>query len=68
MRYALTAAPTIVNQWTLPHRPDQIYGRIAAGANFAVTSGLSVQLQGLLSVSQDQGNDMGGFLGVRLRM
>ncbi len=68
VRYALTAAPTIVNQWAVPQRPDQIYGRIAAGANFAVTHGLSVQLQGTITTGQDQGNDMGGFLGVRLRM
>lgn len=68
VRYALTAAPTIVNQWVLPDRPDDIYGRVTAGANFDVVGGISVQVNATASISQDQGNDVGGFVGLRMRM
>jgi uncharacterized protein YhjY with autotransporter beta-barrel domain/phospholipase/lecithinase/hemolysin len=68
VRYALTAAPTIVNQWVLPDRPDDIYGRVTAGANFDVTGGISVQVNATASIGQDQGNDVGGFVGLRMRM
>jgi uncharacterized protein YhjY with autotransporter beta-barrel domain/phospholipase/lecithinase/hemolysin len=68
VRYALTAAPTIVNQWVLPDRPDDLYGRVSAGANFAITDGISLQLNATTSVGQDLGNDVSGFLGLRVRM
>ena len=32
--YALTAAPGIVNQWAVPGRSDEIYGRLSGGVNF----------------------------------
>lgn len=66
IRYALTAAPGIVNQWQLPARSDDIYGRLTAGANFALSESASLQLQGSTSVAQDEGNDTTGFLAFRL--
>jgi outer membrane lipase/esterase len=68
VRYALTAAPTIVNQWVLPDRPDDIYGRITAGANLEITGAISLQVNATTSIGQDLGNDVGGFLGLRVRM
>jgi len=68
VRYALTAAPTIVNQWVLPDRPDDIYGRVTAGANLGVTNAISLQVNATASIGQDFGNDVGGFVGLRVRM
>jgi outer membrane lipase/esterase len=68
VRYALTAAPTIVNQWVLPDRPDDIYGRVTAGANLDITGGISLQVNGTTSIGQDLGNDVAGFVGFRVRM
>jgi len=66
IRYALTAAPTIVNQWQLPARSDDIYGRITAGLNLSLTDAIALQLQASTSISQDEGNDASGFVGVRV--
>lgn len=68
VRYALTAAPGIVNQWNLPARSDDIYGRITGGVNFTLTGALSLQLQGSTSISQDEGNDTSGFVALRLAL
>jgi uncharacterized protein YhjY with autotransporter beta-barrel domain/phospholipase/lecithinase/hemolysin len=68
VRYALTAAPGIVNQWNLPARSDDIYGRITGGLNFTVTGALSLQVQGSTSISQDEGNDVSGLVALRLAL
>jgi outer membrane lipase/esterase len=68
IRYALTAAPTIVNQWVLPDRPDDIHGRVAAGANFGITGGISLQVHATSTVGQDFGEEVSGFVGLRVRM
>jgi uncharacterized protein YhjY with autotransporter beta-barrel domain len=68
VRYALTAAPGIVNQWNLPARSDDIYGRITGGVNLTLSGALSLQLQGSASISQDEGNDMAGFVALRLAL
>ena len=68
VRYALTAAPTIVNQWVLPDRPDDLYGRVTGGVNFDVTGALSLQVNASTTLSNDQGDDVSGFLALRLRM
>jgi outer membrane lipase/esterase len=68
VRYALTAAPTIVNQWVLPDRPDDVYGRVTAGATLDITGGVSLQVNGTTSIGQDLGNDVAGFVGLRVRM
>jgi uncharacterized protein YhjY with autotransporter beta-barrel domain len=68
VRYALTAAPTIVNQWNLPARSDDIYGRITGGVDFTLTGALSLQVQGSTSISQNDGNDLAGFVALRLAL
>lgn len=66
IRYALTAAPTIVNQWRLPARSDDIYGRITGGVNLSLTDAVTLQVQASTSISQDEGNDASGLLAVRV--
>ena len=68
VRYALTAAPGIVNQWNLPARSDDIYGRITGGVNLTLSGALSLQLQASTSISQDEGNDTSGFVALRLAL
>ena len=45
VRYALTAAPTIVNQWVLPDRPDDLYGRVTGGVNVAISNAVQPAAQ-----------------------
>ncbi len=68
VRYALTAAPTIVNQWTLPDSDDDVYGRVTAGANFELTGALSLQLNGSATIGNDGGEDVAGSLALKLRL
>ena len=68
VRYALTAAPTIVNQWVLPARPDDLHGRVAGGVNLELGGAFSLQLNGATTVGADQGEDVSGFLALRVRM
>jgi hypothetical protein len=67
IRYALTAAPEIVNQWALPQRSDDIYGRITAGVNLHLGPAI-LQVQGSTTISNDEGNDVYGFLALRLNL
>lgn len=68
IRYALTAAPGIVNQWVLPDRPDDLYGRVTAGADFSLGEAVALQLNATTSISQDAGDDFGGFVALRLAL
>ncbi len=68
VRYALTAAPTIVNQWVLPGRSDDLYGRVTGGVNLGLGSGISLQLNAATTLSNEQGDDVSGFLALRVRM
>lgn len=68
IRYALTAAPTIVNQWQLPERSDDIYGRLTGGAAFSLSDAMSLQLQASTTLRNDEGNELSGFLAFRLSL
>ena len=68
IRYALTAAPGIVNQWGLPERDDDIHGRLTAGFDLELGQAVSLQLNGTASVARDDGNDIGGFVALRLSL
>lgn len=68
IRYAGTASPTIVNQWVLPARPDDLHGRLNAGVNLSLGGGFTLQVNGTASVAQDGGNDLGGALALRLAL
>jgi len=66
IRYALTAAPGIVNQWNLPARSEDMYGRLTGGVNFTVTDAISLQVRATTSIGQDDGDDAAGFAAVRI--
>lgn len=66
IRYALTTAPGIVNQWNLPARSEDMYGRITAGANFTVTDAVTLQVRATTSLGQDEGNEASGFAALRV--
>ena len=68
IRYAFTAAPGIVNQWVLPERSDDVHGRITAGANFELGENVALQLNGTASVEREGGNDVAGFLALKLTL
>lgn len=66
--YAGTASPTIVNRWVLPARSDDIYGRITGGVNLNLGSSVSLQVNATSSIAQDEGDDFGGSLALRLSL
>lgn len=66
VRYALTAAPTIVNQWVLPGGRDDTYGRIVGGANFELTRGLTLQLTGGTTIDRQGGDDSSASVALRV--
>jgi outer membrane autotransporter protein len=66
IRYALTAAPGIVNRWVLPGRSDEMYGRLTGGVNLELGRTVSLQAQASTTVGQDDGDSFGGFLGLSL--
>lgn len=68
IRYALTAAPGIVNQWGLPERDDDMHGRLTAGVDLELGRTVTLQLNGTASVARDDGNDIAGFLAVKLSL
>ncbi|HKR25501.1 MAG TPA: autotransporter domain-containing protein [Allosphingosinicella sp.] len=68
VRYAGTAAPTIVNQWVLPGRPDDLYGRVTGGVDLDLGGAFSLQLNGSTTVGADLGDDVSGSLALRVRM
>ncbi len=66
--YAGTASPGIVNQWQLPGRSEDVYGRLTAGANFSLGETVTLQVNGTTSLGQDEGNDVAGFIALRLSL
>ena len=66
IRYALTTAPTIVNQWNLPARSDEMYSRITGGADFTLSDAVSLQIRATTSLGQDEGNEGFGFIAMRV--
>ena len=66
VRYALTAAPEIVNTWNLPERSDEIYGRVSGGVNVWIGSSATLQVQGTSTIARDGGNEVAGSLALRV--
>jgi outer membrane lipase/esterase len=66
IRYAGTASPGIVNTFVLEDQSKEVHGRFTAGANLALGGAVSLQVQGSTSIARDGGNDMAGFLGLKL--
>lgn len=66
IRYAGTAAPTIVNSFVLPDRSKDAYARLGGGVDFALGGGLALQVNGSATLGQDGGDDFAGFAGLKL--
>ena len=64
--FAQTSAPTIVNQWDAGHRKDT-YARFAGGGSANLTGGISVDAFVTTTMGRDQGNEVGGQVGVKAR-
>jgi uncharacterized protein YhjY with autotransporter beta-barrel domain/phospholipase/lecithinase/hemolysin len=66
IRYAGTASPGIVNTFVLEDRSKEVHGRLTAGANLALGGAVSLQVQGSTSIARDGGNDVAGFVGLKV--
>jgi outer membrane lipase/esterase len=64
--YSETAAPVIVNSYALGNRTKRTYGRVTAGADFALGGAVSLQVQGSGSFERRGGNDLGGFAALKV--
>lgn len=65
IRYAGTASPTIVNSFVLPDRTDELYGRIAGGANLGISPNVVLQVNASTTVAQKGSEDLSGFIGIK---
>ena len=52
----------------LPDNPRDVHGRITAGVDLSLGRRLTLQIDGNGSVGSDQGDDIGGFLALRLSL
>jgi outer membrane autotransporter protein len=66
VRYALTAAPEIVNTFNLPGRSRDTYGRVTGGVNLSLASALAVQVQASSTLEHEEGNEFAGSIALRL--
>jgi hypothetical protein len=66
VRYALTAAPEIVNTFNLSRRSDDLYGRVSGGVNIGLASALALQVQASTTIEHEEGNEFAGSVSLRL--
>lgn len=66
IHYANTASPTIVNSFVLPDRSEDMYGRLAGGVSIGITPNASIQINGSTTIERDGGDELSGFLGVKI--
>lgn len=66
IRYADTAAPSIVNSFVLPKRSKDTYGRVTGGVTFALGTGIALQASGSGSFSRDGGDDVSGQVALKI--
>jgi outer membrane lipase/esterase len=66
IRYALTTAPTIVNQWVVGGDSDDPYGRLTGGANFSITSNLTLQVTAGTTIDREGGDDSSASVALRM--
>lgn len=64
--YAATAAPGIVNRWTVGGGSDDPYARITGGANFSITRAVTLQVAAGTTVGQDGGDSSSASVAVRV--
>jgi len=66
VRYASTAAPNIVNSYTVGGEEEDTYGRIFGGADFEITRAISLQVAGGTTIGQDGGDNSAASVGLRI--
>jgi uncharacterized protein YhjY with autotransporter beta-barrel domain/phospholipase/lecithinase/hemolysin len=64
--FSQTSAPVIVNSWAVPGR-KQTYGRLSGGASANLTGGLSIDAAVSTTLGRDQGQELGGQLGLKAK-
>jgi uncharacterized protein YhjY with autotransporter beta-barrel domain/phospholipase/lecithinase/hemolysin len=65
IRYALTAAPGIVNNWSIEGGSDETYGRLTGGANFELTRAVTLQVAAATTIGQDGGDNSSASVALR---
>jgi uncharacterized protein YhjY with autotransporter beta-barrel domain/phospholipase/lecithinase/hemolysin len=65
IRYAGTAAPEIVNSWSLEDEAET-YGRVSGGANLQITQALTLQVAAGTTIGKEHGDDSHASLAVRV--
>lgn len=66
IRYAGTASPTIVNSFVVPEGSKELFGRIAAGASIALGGALALEVNANATLERESGNDVAGFVGLKM--
>jgi outer membrane lipase/esterase len=66
IRYALTAAPTIVNRFNLEEGQDDVYARVEGGASFELGAGIALQMQASATLEHPEHDEFSGFLGLKI--
>jgi outer membrane autotransporter protein len=64
--YSNTASPTIVNSFDRTEESDDVYGRVEGGLSIGLGSAISLQAQASATLEHPHGDEVSGFLGVKL--
>lgn len=67
IRFASTAAPTIVNRITTGEGSDDIFGRVEGGASFDIGGRASIEIAGAGTFEQPGGDDLSVLGGLTVR-
>ncbi|HEX6218128.1 MAG TPA: autotransporter domain-containing protein [Sphingomicrobium sp.] len=66
VRFAQSAAPTIVNSWSFEDRTKKAYARFTGGASAGIVGRLSINALLSGTVGHDQGDDVSAQVGLRM--
>jgi uncharacterized protein YhjY with autotransporter beta-barrel domain len=66
IRYAGTAAPTIVNSFRPEPADDDVYARLEGGVAFELSKAIALQLQASATVEHPEHDEVSGFLGFKI--
>lgn len=64
VRFAQTASPTIVNDWQFEGRGKDPYGRLSAGANAEILTGINLNALVSGTIGRERGDDMSAHVGL----
>jgi uncharacterized protein YhjY with autotransporter beta-barrel domain/phospholipase/lecithinase/hemolysin len=65
VRYAGTAAPEIVNRWTIDPGSSDPHAKIAGGVDLGLTNRFTLQITGATTVGQDGGDESSASVALR---